>query len=181
MPEHEFVQVDLELPSTDAVMSANQPLLKVADRSVRQRHYGFRSFAKLRPLRLGAGNVVVAFLAQFLKTLESIGVDRRTGCDILFGEVNERCRLEIWNNSHSKTPGSVCSAFLYGNHYESCKATLELSASTESGLRPADPGVIDLDLSVEGLPGLIDHRSSKLVKHHPSGFVAFDPQLALDE
>ena len=173
--ENELVQVDLKLFTTDAVMGANQPLLEISDRSVNQRYCGFRSLAKLRPVGLGAGNVMVAFLAQLLKTLESIGVDRGTWRDILFGEVNECCRLEIWNNSHSKTPGSVCSAFLYGNHYESCTATFELSDSTESGLRPADPGVIDLDLSVEGLPGLIDHRSSKLVKHHPGGFVAFDP------
>jgi hypothetical protein len=132
-------------------------------------------------MRLGASNVMVAILAQLIETLEAVGVDRRTGRDILFGEVNERCRLEIWNNGHAESSRSVYSAFLYGNYYERCTAAFELPASTESGLRSADPGVIDFDLSVEGLPGLIDHRSSKLVKHHPSGFVAFDPQLTLDE
>ena len=87
-------------------------------------------------MRLGASNVMVAILAQLIETLEAVGVDRRTCRDILFGEVNERCRLEIWNNGHAESSRSVYSAFLYGNYYERCTAAFELPASTESGRGP---------------------------------------------
>ncbi len=51
----------------------------------------------------------------------------------------------------------------------------------EAGLRPADPGVVDLDLTVERFARHIDHRSAELVKHHPGRFVAAQPQLALEQ
>jgi hypothetical protein len=39
-----FIEVDLKLSRTHAVMGSDQPLLQVTDRAVGQRHYGFRAF-----------------------------------------------------------------------------------------------------------------------------------------
>src|SRR5947199_8199456 len=47
VPEHELVQIDLELGLTDSVIRADQPLLQVADHAVRQWHHRRRSFAQV--------------------------------------------------------------------------------------------------------------------------------------
>jgi hypothetical protein len=47
VPKRKLVQIHLELPSTDAMVCADQPLLKIADRAVRQRHDGFGSVGLL--------------------------------------------------------------------------------------------------------------------------------------
>ena len=43
--KYEFIQVNLELIATNAVMGPQQPLLEIADGSVRQRDYRLRPFA----------------------------------------------------------------------------------------------------------------------------------------
>ncbi len=60
VPERELVQVDLELGSTDTMVRADEPLLQVADRAVRQRHDRLGSFAQILPQRLCAGDVLEA-------------------------------------------------------------------------------------------------------------------------
>jgi hypothetical protein len=52
--ERELVQVDLKLCTTDTMMSSDEPLLKIADRAVRQGHDRLGSLAQRRAGRLRA-------------------------------------------------------------------------------------------------------------------------------
>jgi hypothetical protein len=45
--------------------------------------------------------MVEASFCETLKALGAIGVDGRTGRDILVGEGNDGLALEIWNHFHS--------------------------------------------------------------------------------
>ena len=54
VPKDELVKIDLQLPFTDAVVGADQPLLHVADGAVGQRHDGGRASAQGTPERLPA-------------------------------------------------------------------------------------------------------------------------------
>src|SRR5688572_3575704 len=58
VPERELVQVDLELRSTDTMVSADKPLLKIADRTIRQRHDGVGSLAELAAQRLRSRDMI---------------------------------------------------------------------------------------------------------------------------
>ena len=82
VPKHELVQVDLELRLTDPVVRADQPLLQVADRAVRERHHGGRAFAQGAPERLGTPNVFDAGCLQVLEALQAVGVDRRSRTNV---------------------------------------------------------------------------------------------------
>jgi len=56
----ELVEVDLKLGATDAMMGPDEPLLKIADRAIRERHDGGDTFAKVFAHRLAARHVVEA-------------------------------------------------------------------------------------------------------------------------
>ena len=62
--KYEFIQVDLELIATHAVMGTQQPLLEIADGPVRQRHCGLRPFPQVRWPRLDARHMLKAGLFQ---------------------------------------------------------------------------------------------------------------------
>ena len=69
MTKYEFIQVNLELIATHTVMGTQQPLLEIANGSVRQRHYGLRAFPQVRWPRLDARHVLKAGLFQPSKAL----------------------------------------------------------------------------------------------------------------
>lgn len=54
--KNEFVQVNLKLWATDAVVGANEPLLKVADRPVHQWHRRLGPLAQVDSQGLGTRN-----------------------------------------------------------------------------------------------------------------------------
>ena len=58
---------------------------------------------------------------------------------------------------------------------------LQLATPFNARLRPADPGVVDLDFPEQGLARRIDHRSAQLMEHHPRGFIAAQPELTLEQ
>ena len=58
MPENEFIEINLELLATDAVMCANQPLLEVANRTIRKRYHRYGAFPQLGSQRLAASQVL---------------------------------------------------------------------------------------------------------------------------
>jgi len=72
-------------------------------------------------------------------------------------------------------------ALLDADQHERGTASLELSAPTESSLGSPDPGIVDLNLSLEWFARRIDHRSPELMEHQPSRFVPMQPQLTLEE
>ena len=79
---------------------------------------------------------------------------------------------------HAEAPrGSP--ALLHGDQDECRSAPLELSAPSDASLDAPDPGIVNLDLTPKRFARDFDHRSSELVKHHPGGFVAPKPKLAL--
>jgi hypothetical protein len=57
--EDEFIEIDLELIATHAVIGPNQPLLQIANRSVSQRDYRLGALPQIDPQRLGARHVLV--------------------------------------------------------------------------------------------------------------------------
>jgi len=58
MSKDELVEIRLQLPAAYAVVGADQPLLKIPDGAVCQRHDRPRTFAECRPQRLFEGDVV---------------------------------------------------------------------------------------------------------------------------
>ena len=60
MPEGELVEIHLQLRSTHAMMGADHPLLKIADRAVRQRDHRSGSLPKVLTQRLRARHMLEA-------------------------------------------------------------------------------------------------------------------------
>ena len=73
VPKRELVQVDLELRPTDAVMSPDEPLLKIADRAVSQGHDRLGALAQSLAQRLRARDMPKAGGLQASKLLQPIG------------------------------------------------------------------------------------------------------------
>src|SRR5437773_227366 len=76
--EHEFVEVGLELSPAHAVMSANQPVLEVADDAIGKGHDGARALAERRSQRLLERDVPIPSRLQAGERPEAVGVNR---CD----------------------------------------------------------------------------------------------------
>ena len=100
VPEHELVQVDLELGLTDSVIRADQPLLQVADRAVRQWHHRRGAFAQVAFERLSPPNVRDARGLQALEALQAVGVDRRSPRDMVRDEIDHRGLFEVRDHRH---------------------------------------------------------------------------------
>jgi hypothetical protein len=56
-----------------------------------------------------------------------------------------------------------------------------LSATSEAGLLPANPRVINLYLPAQWLPSRTYHRTAQFVKHHPGCLVAGKTELTLQQ
>ena len=93
-------------------------------------------------------------------------------------EGQQRRRPEIWDYRHTYSPRCLA-ALLYRNQYESRFPSFELAASSETGLRTSNPGVIDLHSASEWLTARAHHGPAKLVKHHPCRFVVAQSELPL--
>jgi hypothetical protein len=179
VPKNELVQIDLQLGAAHSMVGAEEPLLEVPDGTISEGHHGFRSLVQLRSQGLSARDMLKDFV-QTREGLEAIGEDHRTGSHVLDEKVVDGGRLEVRDDGHADAPRSS-PALLHRDQDECGSAPLELSAPSEAGLDAADPGIVDLDLTPKGFARDIDHRSSELVKHHPGGFVAPKPKLALEK
>src|SRR5882724_5257175 len=178
--EDELIEVDLELRTTDAVIGADQPLLEVPAGAVGQRHHRLGTLAQIGSQRLRARDVLVSCFLQAREGLQTVGVDRGARSDILHNEGAQCGRLKVWDHGHAQPPRRY--AKLYnGNQHQCRSAPLELSASAQTRLGSANPGVIDLHLSVEQVTHHVDHRSAQLVEHHPRRFVSAQSQLTLEQ
>jgi hypothetical protein len=101
VPEDEFVEVDLELSFTHSVVGADQPLLEISNSAIGKWDSRFRAFTECGSQRLSAGEMFDPSFRETLKALEAIGVDGRTGKDVLVEEGDDGLALEIWNHFHS--------------------------------------------------------------------------------
>src|SRR5574342_1264318 len=95
MPKDKLVEVNLELRGADSMIGTDQPLLEVADSTVGQGHYGFGSLTQFGCLRLRPRDVPIPGFVQTRKTLQRIGVERRTRSDMLLDKATERGCLKI--------------------------------------------------------------------------------------
>src|SRR5260370_23042340 len=82
VPKDELVEVGLELRAADPVMSADEPLLEVADSAIGEWHHRRRTFAQFGSQRLSARDVLEARFLPASKACEAIGRNGRalTGC-----------------------------------------------------------------------------------------------------
>ena len=179
-PEDKLIEVDLELPPADSVMSPHKPVLKVADRPVGKRDDGLGALSQPERGRLRSRDVLVAARGEPVVALETIGVDCGTDRDIPADERPNRCPGEVRNDLHSDSARCAPTS-LDGNQDQRRLATLELAAAPKSRLGFAHPGLVKLNLPPERLPSRVHHGSTKLVENHPCGLVAADPELALQE
>jgi len=143
-----LIEIDLELSAADTVISADQPLLEVADRAVGQRHHGLGTLAQIDSQRLRARDVFVPASSKPVKVF-------RPSCrswslsDVLLDECAQRDRLKVWDHTMRSRPEAL-SRFSTATNTGPLGA-LELSASAQTCLGSANPGVVDLHLSVERL------------------------------
>src|SRR5713226_7819528 len=74
--EDKFVEVHLELTSAHAVIGPDQPLLEVANGTVRQGDDGLGAFPQVASQGLDARQVLESSFLQSGEALEPVGVDR---------------------------------------------------------------------------------------------------------
>ena len=179
VPKDELVEVGLELRAADPVMSADEPLLEVADSAIGEWHHRRRALAQFGSQRLSARDVLEAEFLQASKAFEAIGMDGRARSNVLRDEAADRRRPEVWDDCHPGTPRS--SSALLSYHDECRAAPPELAAPADPGLGAANPGVVDFYLAVKRLARRIHRRSPELVKYHPSGLVTLKTKLVLEK
>ena len=95
MAKDEFVKVDLQLMAADAVVRSDQPLLKIPDGAVGQRHCRRDPLSQGRPAGLHARDMAVARLSQAGELLQAVGEDRRARRDVLRDEGEQGGRFEV--------------------------------------------------------------------------------------
>ena len=132
------------------------------------------------PERLRPGDVPDTRGGHPFEALQPVRVDRRSGRDVLRDEREHRRLFEIRDHGHSD-PTRRVAPFLHRHQYNGGCSPLELPTASQAGLWPADPGVVDLDLAMQGLTAGIDHGAPQLVQEHPRGFVPAQPQLPLEQ
>jgi hypothetical protein len=180
VPKDELVEVRLQLGAAHAVIRADQPLLEIPDGTVGQRHHRPGTLAERRAQRLFERDVVEPGLLKTGEASQAVGVDRGAGGDVLLNKRRHGARFEIGDDTHSDAASRLPS--LFDRHQNRHRPpALQLSTATEAGLRPADPGVVDLHFAVERLAGRVDHRPPQLMEHHPRGFVPSQTELSLQQ
>ena len=111
MPEDEFVEVNLELRFAYSVVGADQPLLEVPDSAIGKWYSRLRAFPERGSQRLSASDMFEASFRETLKALEAIGVDGRSGRDVLVEEGDDGLASEIRNDFHFVRGLTPCHAF----------------------------------------------------------------------
>jgi len=142
--------------------------------------YRFSSLAQFGCLRLRPRDVPIPNFVQTRKTLQSIGIDRRTRSDVLLDKAAEGGCFKVWNHSYSQSPRRLA-AFLNGHQDKSGSAPLELTTSAQTRPGTANPCLVNLHLSTQRLACRVNHRSAQLVQHHPGRFIAAQFQLTLEQ
>src|SRR2546422_1139926 len=100
VPEDELVQVRLQLCAADAVIGADQPVLEIPDRAVRERHHGGGALAQGGTRRLLEGDVPVPCGLHARESCKAVGVDRRAGRDVRFENGGHGRRREVREHHH---------------------------------------------------------------------------------
>src|SRR5215472_7475269 len=169
--EHKLIEVCLELAPADSMVSANQPVLQVADDPIGEWYDRLGSPAERRAQGLLEWNMPIPSGLQPGKCREAVAVDRRASRDVLFHECPHRWGCEVRQDDEANATGPIIAPF-NGDHNGNRAPIFELTASFNACLVAANPRVIEFDLTVERFPRRVDHRSAQFVKHHPRSFIA---------
>jgi hypothetical protein len=121
-----------------------------------------------------------AGLNQTCETLEAVGMDGGTSCNVPDKYRDYRAGLEVGNHVHASPTGRMATLF-HRHQNESCSSILELPAPLQSSLLAANPRVINLYLAAQGVPRRIHHGPAEFVKHHPRGLVTGKTELTLEK
>jgi len=180
MTKDELVEINLQLMSANAVVRSEEPLLKIPDGTIGERHRRLGPLAEILSRWLHARDMSIACLTQAGKLLQAISVDRRVWRDGLLDECQQRRRLEIGAYRHpcAAGPGST---LLDGNDHERCFSPFQLAASPQPLLWTSHPRVVQFDLAVQGLARHVDHGAPELMQEQPSRFIPTDRQLSLEQ
>src|SRR5262249_36939853 len=131
--KYKLIEVNLELRTANSMVGTDQPLLEIADSTVGQGHDRFGSLAQFGCLRLRPRDVPIPGLVQTRKTLQRIGVDRRTHSDMLLDKPTKCCCLKVWDHSHTHPPRRL-TALLNGHQHKSGSAPFALTTSAQTRL-----------------------------------------------
>src|SRR5664280_1550136 len=112
------------------------------------------------------------------EAFEPVGADRGAGSHIVLDKRIESDALEVWDDSHPYTTWSS-SPLLHCDDDESSFSAFQLTASPQTGLSPTNPGIVHLHFAAQLLAFLVNHRSAKLVQHHPRRLVTSQTELTL--
>ena len=151
----ELIQVDGKLGAADAVVGADQPLLKVADGPVCQRHDRWDASTQVTAQGLRPGDVAKPGRLKSGERLQAIGVDGRARGHVLFEKTGDGGRLEIRKNPHTDAPRPTAPLF-DGRQDERGPPAFELATPTQPRLRPTNPGIVDFDRAMQRLAGGIN-------------------------
>src|SRR5271156_4544560 len=119
-------------------------------------------------------------LFKFREAFEPVGVDRRAGNYIVLDEPNKSDTPEIRDDLHPYASRGL-SPSLYRDHDEGRFPAFQLTASLQTGLSPANPGIVYFHVAAQRLAFQVHHRSAELVEHHPRCLVKSQAELALQE
>jgi len=180
MAKNELVQIDLQLIATDAMVRSDEPLLKITDGTIGERHHGLGTLSEILSRRLHSRDMPIPGIIQAGKLLQTIAVDRRTRRDVLPDKCQQRCRLKVGDYGHpcASRPGST---LLDGYSNKNCFSPFQLATATQPWLWTSHPRVVQFNLAVQGFPRYVDHGSPELMQEQPSGFVPADRQLSLKQ
>ena len=174
----ELIQVDGKLGAADAVAGADQPLLKVADGAVGQRHDRWDASTQVTAQGLRPGDVAKPGRGKSGEGLQTIRIDGRARCHALCEKPGEGGRPEVGHDPHADTARAAAPPF-DGHQHECGPPAFQLAAPAQPWLWATNPGVVDLDLAMQRLAGGVDHGSAQFVEHQPRRFIAAEPELAL--
>ena len=99
---------------------------------------------------------------------------KRCSCSqrhIFFQKGQERYTFEIRDDGHASAAG-YGAPFLRSHQDQNGFPSLQLLASPQSGLSPANPGLVHFHFAAQRLAFQVDHSPPQLVEHHPCGLVA---------
>jgi len=180
VPEHELVQVDLQLRLADAMIGPGQPLLQVSDGAIRQRDHRGDAPSQSAPDRLRSRDVSHPRSLQAFEPFQPVGIDRRTRRDVLLDEGEHRRLFEVGNDGHAN-PIRGLPPFLHCDQHDSGFSSLQLATAPQARLWSTDPGVVDFHVAAQRLTPHAHHRTTQLVQEHPRRFVASQSQLPLEQ
>src|SRR5712691_3383748 len=170
--EHKLVEVRRQMLALNAVVSASEPGLEIAEGLMDTREDDQGALRVTAP-RLWA--VPVAHADQRRVALPAIGEDDRPGLDVPLHEATQGGGRRVAHDLQPDPPRAAA-ADLDGAHDQ--RALAELATTSKSFL-VTDKGLIDFNFVPQRLSLGPAHGPAQLMEHRPGRFVAPDPQLTL--